>query len=575
MSRLRLGVLVAAAALALAPAAGAHAFLVGSQPADGSDLRAGPRTVELTFSEAVSSRFRTVQLLDAHGRAIPGVRLRGGSPATVAAVLPSGLRRGAYTLVWHVVAEDDGHATSGTVLFGVRTAVAPHATATDPPPAPLDVVLRWLRFTLLALLVGGLAFTELVLRSARPWIDPEVVGSARARTLRVATAAGVALLVVLAATLARQAAVVDGSVVQLLRSTRWGLLWLVQFDLTALLVAAGLHLTHTRGGGRALAAAAASAAVGVTAAEALMSHAAALPDARTAVAVETVHYLAAALWLGGVTALAIAVWPHRGTGIAAAVRVPFALLAGTSAVVVATSGLYLAGVQVASVDALLVTVYGWTVLAKIVLAGLAGALGALNFTLLRRRIVSRAVLVESGVGLAALLAAGVLTAAAPARGPQFDPPRAVVPMTVSRQLADLTATLTIRPNRPGMNTFALVVASSRRPAPAPVTAVDIRLRDAAPAVLHPLRGRGWFGTLPLATAGATQARLVLRRAGGTLAAPFTWRTDRRDPARAVSVSSRRLAPYANAGALAVLLAAVLGLALAAARDLHPAVVKET
>jgi copper transport protein len=329
-------------------------------------------------------------------------------------------------------------------------------------------------------------------------------------------------------------------------------------------------------------ASAAALAAALATAEALGSHAAALRPSSTPVPADAAHVLSASVWMGAVAALILALWPTPGFTIrdaatlAVGIRRRFAVLAGAGAVIVAITGLYAAGRQVASVDALLLTLYGRTLLAKTAVVALAGVFGACNFLLLRqlatggrRRLVRASIVAEATVGGAAFLAAGVLTAAAPARGPSFAPPRPVVPVTLSRQVDDLILTVTVRPNRPGTNTIGIEAASTRRPPPAPIDALRFRLGSSSGTAAFPrsVGGGGWLTPAALERPGDERIDVIVTRGGHRLVVPFGWRVDPTDPARRVVVSSRRLSPIVNRAALLLLVAAPIcaALALAAAR----------
>jgi copper transport protein len=598
--RRSLALALAVAAVLGAPAAArAHAVLTRAEPADGARLGASPQRLRLWFDEDVSPRFRSAQLLDPRGRPVPGVRLeQAAGPASTLVVRVPALRRGVYALAWHVLSEDDGHPTSGVVQFGVRTAAAPvgrATSATDAAPAAVDVVLRWARFALLAVLIGGLVFVAGVLPSARPWVDPELVGRVRGRVLRAGVwAAGLALAVQVAA-LVRQVGLVSAArpgaswpaqVRELLTSSRWGTLWLGATALLAVLAAAVARMRRSSEFMPFGAAAVAGVVVvELVAVEALGSHSAAVRRSGLPTAAEALHLLAAAAWTGLLISLVLACLPVQGatrretTALIVAIRRPFAWAAGPAAVTLVVTGLYAAGVQVESVDGLLLTLYGRTLLVKVGAVALVGCLGAINFLLLRRlalggraAVARLTIALEASLAVAVLVAAGILTAAAPARGPAFASPRPIVPATVARQASDLVLTATIRPNRPGANVVRVVAASALRPPPASIgaIAVDPGIPGATATPLHALAGeQGWFGTIRLDRSGDARLTVVVQRGGRFLSAPFRWRVEPADPARAVTVSSRRLAPLLDRAALLIVLFLAVGCALVLAlRSFH-------
>src|ERR1700754_1546416 len=147
---LLLAVMVSAFAL-LAPAAGAHAVLAHSSPADGSTLARAPGEVRLSFSEAISPRFRVVRVIDGRGRVVRGVRVRGAGARGLVASVPR-LRHGAYEITWEVLAAADGHVTGGALAFGVQTKPLAARDAGGPGAGapPSEALARWLDVALLA-----------------------------------------------------------------------------------------------------------------------------------------------------------------------------------------------------------------------------------------------------------------------------------------------------------------------------------------------------------------------------------------------------------------------------------------
>jgi copper transport protein len=551
-----------------APTAAAHADLEKSAPADGVTLGGAPRKIQLRFSEAISPRFRVVHLIDGRGRVVAGTSLRSGSdPSRLVLDIPS-LRRGAYEVAWEVVAQGDGHVTGGAIVFGVRA--RPQAGGrTGPAPgttvAPLSAWTRWLDLVLLCALVGALLMAGLLSRLRSQQRTTDAIAERPQRVLlRAAAAAGMAAALLGLVLLARQlhqlrATVAPGAGLGDLLGARWGVLWLLREALLVDLAVLALALRRRASG--AAAAVAAALLVGVVAVHAMGSHAAAGPHRGAAVAVAAAHVLAAGVWIGGVSAfaLALAVAGRHRLQLGRDCAMAFGRVAGAALVVLVLTGLLAAGSQVASIDALLETDYGRTLLIKTGLFEVAAALGLGNAILLRRGEWPRLMRVEAGAGLAVLLAAAVLAASPPAKGPEFAPPRAIAAPTVVREAGDLVVSATVRPNRPGANVVTVLTASSRRPPPGAVRGVSVRLQPRAggPAVtadLAPVGGGRFAGGTELAAEGPWRATVFVERGGKRTGVSFGWSVDRADPARPVVHSARRLAPLLDRAALALALA---------------------
>lgn len=119
-------------AVAFGGAAGAHADLARSDPADGSTLSAPPAAVRAWFTEAVDTG--TLAVEDAAGREVA----RGGERLEkdgLSLALPP-LAPGAYTVKWRLLSVD-GHPVAGTFGFTVAAAAAP-GTPAAAPEAPAE-----------------------------------------------------------------------------------------------------------------------------------------------------------------------------------------------------------------------------------------------------------------------------------------------------------------------------------------------------------------------------------------------------------------------------------------------------
>jgi copper transport protein len=595
-----------AATLLLALPASAHAGLVRSDPPDGSVLAVAPGTARLWFSEEISPKFSSAHVVDHTGANIAGSRAQagGGDPRQLTVELP-GLGKGTYGLVWRVLAEDDGHATSGVVVFTVGGAaaaagaiqVATSAGVAGTAATPVGVLLQWLGLCALAGLIGCLAVAGPVLGRARAVSAPDAVAIgarvARRRLLAVAAGCAAAAAAVGVATLsveARRAVGAGGgralgqAVSDLLTGTRWGHLWLAREAALIALAAVILAIRSRLGEPAArrstvLPVSAAALVLCIAWVEGLGSHSAALQSARAAaVAAYSLHVLTALLWLGALPALVLVLFP-RVAGlplpeVVRACRGPFSTLILISVTVLVFTGLYGAGRQVPEPGQLLSTTYGRTLLLKAALLAAVGGLGLANSALLHGRRLDRParlgrapgggapsrrlIIAEASVGAVLLAAAGLLAETAPPRTPAPAIPLAA-PQAYDTTIKDLVVSVSATPNRPGINGFTVLAASSRRPPPAPIDRVTLRLGGPEQSGTIPLReiepGR-YFGTGRLGPGGPVKITAAIRRAGERLTVTMPWHLSPKAAPPKAPPQEHRLAPYVNAIALCVLLLAL-------------------
>jgi methionine-rich copper-binding protein CopC len=110
---------------AFAPASARfHAHLVKADPAVNDTIAASPKTVRLWFSEPVELALSRVRVVRVGGDTLKtGELRREGSAANTAATDLSApaTTPGTYVVTYHVVARD-GHPTTGTYTFVVRSA---------------------------------------------------------------------------------------------------------------------------------------------------------------------------------------------------------------------------------------------------------------------------------------------------------------------------------------------------------------------------------------------------------------------------------------------------------------------
>lgn len=566
--------------------ASAHANLLDSNPTDGAMLNTAPTRLTLHMSESVELADTTVVIVDGHGGQIASgaVRLlrKAGSgtevPSTLVVALPP-LPADTYRVTWATLSSDDLHPTRGVLVFGVhRAVVAANATPTDPPPGATESAVRAVGFLALAGALGAWVLLGLLRRTRG--LDEEAAHRARIRlrTLMVVGAGAtlVADVVLLGVQAAGPGTGFAGTMARLLGSgsyaPRW---WTQQAAVGALLAGAALGLRRERSGRPAptgwvprVGGVLVLAALGGTAA--LLSHPAA--SGPLWIVVDAVHQCAALVWTGGVLAAAVALGARSGErrGLARAVLRGFSLVAVGCVVVLAVSGLLLAGNGVASVDALLFSGYGRVLLVKLGLALLVGLAGLVNTALLRDWlshrakvvVLARTVVVEAVLAALLLGAAATLGSASPATGPRWAASPASSTLA-TQQADDLVESIRVTPNTPGGANFVTVqIFDTRRPAPGPVTEVTVTLRGTDGTLVTGTAQPAGNGSYVLPsdrlTAGQWYITVTVARVGLPPAVTGTdWELLGPSVNRQPVVSRQPLAPVLDGIALALLGVSVL------------------
>jgi copper transport protein len=431
MRRLALAALVA---LAFPASAFAHANLISTAPKYQKRLESAPREVVLRFDQTVQAEPNAIEVKNAFGKPVSLVSRAKGD---VVRVPVRGLRRGAYTVRWHVLSED-GHVVSGVFTFGVRVKAPPPTEAYGASgPTKTEHIVRWAYFLSLALLLGGLAFRLLLGRAELPPAAERrfyaVVGVGVVATLEIGIVA-----FMLRAEDALQlplGRLLYGDLSSIAGGTRFGEAF-IAMTLGYAFVAAFVFLAWLTDR-RFLLWPALALGLAFASGLSLSGHSAVDPGSswRSELA-DWAHLSAAALWIGGLVQLAFVVWP-KAPELRRTAFLRFSRLASGLIAIVLGAGVYLSIVRLPQVSDLWTAGYGRVLLVKLGLVSLALTWGAVHHFVARPAIeresggpilsrLPRSLAGESVVGMAILLVAAVLVDSKP-------PPRPVLAGRVAQR----------------------------------------------------------------------------------------------------------------------------------------------
>jgi copper transport protein len=439
--------LAAVLVIALAAPAWAHATLESSNPASDSQLDRAPTQITLSFSEAVSISPRSVQLFScAGGRATLGEPKHGAKSSQVNTSVDSALDPGRYLVVWRVISADS-HPVDGAFYFTVgggsgsaSCAAAANATSTSSSTVgDLFGVMRFLLFSGLALLIGGMVFLVVIARGT--------TAAPRTRVLVwigwVLTAVTTIFSVMLQGPYAAGTGIGDAfkwSVINDVLGTRYGhiALWRLLFVVVAVpLILYERRASEQRPLPWTWSALAVVDGLLLAATPGLAGHASTGTWTDFAVPLDTLHVAAMCIWFGGLAALVVTAIGGGFSGGLRRALVRFSTLALSCVVVLVITGLFASWRQVSfHIKGYTSTSYGNMLLIKLAIVLGLVALAAVSRSIVQRRRAApldapdsavaaideqtvsglrRSVGAEVALGVAVLIVTALLVNAAPAR----------------------------------------------------------------------------------------------------------------------------------------------------------------
>jgi copper transport protein len=385
-------------ALATAPAAGAHPYLIAATPQSGVVAQTAPTRIQLAFTEALVIKGCSISIKSNNGQTVHVGAITSSLGGYAMSAPVSKLTEGIYTVNW-VAYGDDGHTVEGAFQFGV-----PSATGQPPPGAArllattessaesapteslVSVAGRWLAaLAAFAMLGAAVLFPRL-----RGRVDEEVRAAAELRWVKLAPAAlGLALIGTLLEAFKRSQGP-HGLDLGLLTAATTGVSILVR--LGVLVLGGAVATVIARRSKNSLA----TSLFGFTGAIALGAlaidgHVATVRNTPVLAAIgQILHLLSGGVWMGAVMVLALCLVPAalaaaRADTLLAAVRA-YAPIAIVAAVVTIVTGLIAAVREVSRWYFLRWSAYGHILIIKVVIVGGVIALGGATTLLARRAL---------------------------------------------------------------------------------------------------------------------------------------------------------------------------------------------
>ena len=363
--------------------ASAHAALTGSDPSSGVVVDKAPTQISLTFSEKVSTNNDSLRVLNPKGKRVDVGKPSNISGTTYAIQVRSGLPDGTYTVAWQVVSADS-HPVAGAFTFSVG---APSKTTVSVSDQDVGGGLvgglygfgRYMSYAGFIVMVGGAAF---VLACWQRGAGVRALQRLVVSGWFSLTAATLWLLLLRGSytTSGKFGDIFDLNLLGQVLQTKTGAALVSRL---LLLAAAALFIAVLFGAYDkredeekrdltfGLAIGGGVVAAGLAASWALAEHASTGLQPGIAMPVDVVHLLAVAMWLGGLSALLVALYRAPADNRVGRTAVQnFSRIAFGSVLALVATGIYQSWRQLGSWSAFTDTGYGQLLLVKIGLVAL-------------------------------------------------------------------------------------------------------------------------------------------------------------------------------------------------------------
>ncbi|WP_405171382.1 copper resistance protein CopC [Paenibacillus sp. FSL H8-0280] len=462
--------------------ASAHAYIVKASPGENEILVAAPERLTMEFNESLQTAFYDIKITGPDGNQADdgNVQIDVDRPHILETGLQTGLGNGTYAVNWKAVSAD-GHPIQGAYVFhigepsGSPAGLSDLTSGSGSTGGPLKWIVSltdWIQYLGLSVILGTLAFLLLRIAPTSMTREPmDVPGSYRLLWISYAAASFAALVSLPLNTLYESGVALNelswGLIGSALKLTSFGQIWMLQI-LIVMLLAVTILSGYDRD--RSIRARIWSSygslvlVLGWLFTHAMTGHPAAADQRALAIAMDFIHLIGAAFWIGALTAMAVCLPPLadklpskvRGEVYWVAIRRFTAWGIGAVAALVAT-GIYSSLIILPAplLTSLFTTAYGLVLIGKIVLLIVMLVFAWRHARLAKAATGSRlsgSLKAELATGAVILALAAVLTHLSPGQ------PAAVGPYQETKTTEDGSAiTLQVSPNVTGENQFEVDV----------------------------------------------------------------------------------------------------------------------
>jgi copper transport protein len=418
-----LGLVAFAIWLTLPGSASAHAYLIKTVPTASGVLDTPPRTVQLTYDEAVEPRFAIISVTNANGKqeTTAPVSRDPSNPDTLVVPVRPNLAEGWYLIYWRAISVD-GHPVQGAFTYAVGPNPGPAPqfpvpTIDETATSPNVLIARWVMFLSVMVAIGLFALRMFI---ARPLMNRVPETNIRPLSVAFVISSAIGLIAIpvyldFSTAIDSLRSVFDvGALVPLFRVTAFGRAYvdlIVCFGLFCIASWITLWLDRPERRRRPIVAlvsvtGAVLSAAAVLAIPGAAGHAGQTSPRGLSLFLDWLHLASGSVWIGGLVGLLV-LWftlsPARRVA-ALSVCVPrFSNVALPSVLALLATGIAATIVHMPTVDALWKTGYGQAIIVKIAILTAAIGLASINRLRSKPRLIAARGDPEQGAPAARLL----------------------------------------------------------------------------------------------------------------------------------------------------------------------------
>ncbi|NHM33643.1 copper resistance protein CopC [Bacillus sp. C11] len=405
----------------------AHAFITKSNPSENQVINRVPGKVWIQFDEEIQPSFQSIEVFDSTGKRIDQKdgQINPDNPTIIECSLKKNLKNGTYRVNWRVVSSD-GHPIQGVIPFQIGKKEQTQAntgfkqeTRGYTPKADL-IVIRWIQYISNSFLIGILFFFLFVL-------PKDLLHNIRIkRSLSVVLKYSFFLLALsLILSLPLQATIESGSpwttvfsdsvMSQIIFSTSFGKTWTIQITMLLLLMLPVLWVSKHGFSKRLWVWISFVFGIGLLLTKAYTSHAASNSHPFLPITIDFLHLLTASIWIGSLLCIVLlsplTQSQETRSHFFECIR-QFSKWGVILVILLSITGVYGSFLFIPTLQSLIYTDYGRTMLGKVLLLMIMVFLAAFNFINGKRGVekgLPFSIKTELATGIVILLLTVILT----------------------------------------------------------------------------------------------------------------------------------------------------------------------